>query len=97
MLFHVEMTVHIPHDVDRAKLEALRVEEKERAQELQRRGIWLHLWRVVGEYRNFSVFRVDSNDELHELLSALPLFPFMRIRTTPICRHPSSIHARDHD
>ncbi|WP_084402471.1 muconolactone Delta-isomerase family protein [Cupriavidus sp. amp6] len=34
-----------------------------------------HLWRVVGRYSNVSVFDVESNDELHELLSSLPLFP----------------------
>ncbi|WP_280496657.1 muconolactone Delta-isomerase family protein, partial [Nocardia farcinica] len=30
-------------------------------------------WRIVGEYSNFSIFDVESNDELHDLLSGLPL------------------------
>ena len=50
------------------------------------------IWRVVGEYANYSVFDVDSNDELHALLSGLPLFPYMRLKVTPLARHPSSIH-----
>jgi muconolactone D-isomerase len=41
------------------------------------------------------VFDVDSLDELHALLTSLPLFPYMQIEIMPLCRHPSS--ARDGD
>jgi muconolactone D-isomerase len=44
-----------------------------------------------GEYSNFSVFDVDSNDELHEILSGLPLFPYMAIHVTPLAKHPSDV------
>ncbi len=47
---------------ERARLLA---EEKQRAQDLQRQGIWRHLWRVAGRYSNISIFDVDSNDSLH--------------------------------
>ena len=40
---------------------------------------------------NFSIFDVESNDELHELLSALPLFPYMAIHVTPLAKHPSDV------
>ena len=56
-----------------------------------RSGRWPHLWRIVGEYANVSVFDVESNDALHELLSGLPLFPYMDIQVTPLAKHPSSI------
>lgn len=46
---------------------------------------------MVGEYANVSIFDVASNDELHDLLSALPLFPYMDIKVTPLARHPSAI------
>ena len=46
---------------------------------------------MVGEYANYSLFDVESNDELHTLLSALPLFPYMKIHVTPLAKHPSSI------
>jgi muconolactone D-isomerase len=46
---------------------------------------------VVGEYANYSVFDVASNDELHDLLQGLPLFPYMEIQVTPLARHPSAI------
>ena len=67
--------------------------EKQMALELQRSGKWPHLWRVVGEYSNYSVFDVDSHDELHEILRNLPLFPYLEIQVTPLATHPSSLAA----
>jgi muconolactone D-isomerase len=72
-------------------MDEIKTREKAYSQELQRDGRWVHLWRVVGEYANYSVFDVGSNDELHQLLSALPLFPYMEIHVTPLAQHPSSI------
>jgi muconolactone D-isomerase len=95
MLFHVEMTVAIPHDANAEAMDALKAAEKARAHELQQAGIWRHLWRVAGRYANVSIFDVSSIDALHELLTSLPLFPFMTIAVTPLCRHPSSIHPDD--
>jgi catechol 1,2-dioxygenase len=91
MLFMVEMEVRLPDDMGSAKAEQLKARERSRAQELQRDGRWLHLWRVAGRYANVSVFNVASPDELHELLSSLPLFPYIDARVTPLARHPSAI------
>ena len=97
MLFHVEMDVRLPPDLDPAVADRLKVTERERARELQRAGKWRHLWRIAGRYANVSVFDVESPAELHDLLSTLPLFPYMEIRVTALCRHPSSIHDDDGD
>ncbi len=95
MLFQVEMNVNIPLGFDPAEAERLKAAEKARFQELQKAGVWRHIWRVVGRYANLSIFEVKSNEELHQLLLGLPLYPFMDIRVTPLCRHPSSIHEDD--
>jgi muconolactone D-isomerase len=95
MLFQVEMEVKIPHDADSAHIEDLKAAEKARAQDLQRSGKWRHLWRVAGQYRNISIFDVENNAELHDILVSLPLFSFMVLRVTPLCRHPSSVHDDD--
>lgn len=95
MLFQVEMDVAIPQGFDAAEAEQLKAAEKARFQELQRAGTWRHIWRVVGRYANVSIFDVDSNAQLHDLLIGLPLYPFMTIRVTPLCRHPSSLHDDD--
>lgn len=92
MLYHVRMdVVRLPDDIDPARLDQLKAEEKARAQDLQREGKWLHLWRIAGQYANVSVFDVADHDELHAILSTLPLFPFMQIEVMPLARHPSSI------
>lgn len=92
MLYHVRMDVRIPHDMDPAVKADLVAREKAYAQEVQRSGKWPHLWRVVGEYANYSIFDVESNDELHNVLSSLPLFPYMEISVTPLAPHPSSVN-----
>ena len=94
MLFHVRMNVAIPHDLDPELRVTTVAREKERALDLQRSGVWPHLWRVVGEYSNISIFDVGSGDELHTLLSSLPLFPYMTIRVTPLATHPSDLAAQ---
>lgn len=91
MLFLAQMEVSIPHDIDPAELARIKEEEKQRAQEIQRSGKWPHLRRVAGCYANVSVLDVDSIDELHELLSSLPMFAFMDIKVTPLAAHPSKL------
>lgn len=95
MLFMVEMDVAIPLDFDVDEAARLKAEEKARFQELQAAGTWRHIWRVVGRYANVSVFDVESNAQLHDLLTSLPLYPFMTIKVTALCRHPSSAHDDD--
>ena len=95
MLFHVTMNVKVPVSFPEQELTALKAKEKAVAQQLQERGIWRHLWRVAGKYSNVSIFDVQDATSLHEILSTLPLFPFMEIEVQALCRHPSSIHDDD--
>ncbi|QSN63093.1 muconolactone Delta-isomerase [Caballeronia sp. M1242] len=95
MLSHVRMVVNIPADMPAHVADEIKAREKAYSQGLQRSGKWRHIWRLAGEYANFSIFDVESNAELHEILTALPLFPYMKISVTPLCRHPSSV--RDDD
>jgi muconolactone D-isomerase len=95
MLFHVRMDVRLPPDMDETKAAALKASERQRFQDLQRSGQWRHIWRIVGRYANISIFDVESAAALHDLLMSLPLFPFMEIDVTPLCRHPSSLHDDD--
>lgn len=95
MLFHVRMSVRLPHDMASAQAEELKAREKAVAQQLQRSGRWRHLWRIAGRYANVSVFDVADNAALHDTLASLPLFPYMDIEVQPLCRHASSIHDDD--
>jgi muconolactone D-isomerase len=95
MLFHVTMLVSVPHGIDPTRFDELKKAEKARCQELMAAGTWRHIWRVVGHYKNVSIFDVTGPSELHDLLTSLPLFPFMEITVTPLCRHPSSFSDDD--
>lgn len=91
MLYLVHMVVNIPSDLPAEEFAALKEVEKNYSQDLQRDGRWAELWRVVGQYANYSIFDVAGNDELHEILASLPLFPYMDVSVTPLATHPSRI------
>lgn len=94
VLYLVRMRVELPFQLGADRAEELKRREKERALELQRDGRWVHLWRVVGRYENYSVFDVADHDELHALLTSLPLFPFMDVSVTALAEHPSALSAQ---
>ena len=93
MKYLVRMNVNIPRELPADERTELVAREKEYSQQLQREGKWPEIWRVVGEYANYSIFDVDSHDELHQLLQGLPLFPFMQVHVTPLAAHPSDVKA----
>ncbi|AYB51618.1 muconolactone Delta-isomerase [Ralstonia solanacearum] len=95
MLFHVRMDVRLPPSMPAEEAAALKATEKARSQALQAEGKWRHLWRIAGQYANVSIFDVENADELHALVSTLPLFPYMAIDVQPLCRHPSSVRDGD--
>ncbi|MGW0002657.1 muconolactone Delta-isomerase [Nocardia grenadensis] len=92
-LYHVRMDVDIPRDLDEAVRTDIVTREKKYSQELQQAGKWRHIWRIVGQYSNISVFAVESPAELHEILWNLPLFPYMTISILPLTTHPSAIES----
>ena len=95
MLFYVRMDVNIARDLPSDEVADILAREKAYSQDLQRQGKWRHIWRIAGQYSNISIFDVADNDELHALLSGLPLFKFMQIEVAPLLRHPSAIREDD--
>jgi muconolactone D-isomerase len=91
MLFLARMDVQFPAHLSVEDITRMQGLEKEYSQALQQEGSLASIWRVVGEYANYSVFDVGSNDELHQILSSFPMYPFMKIKVTPLAKHPNSI------
>lgn len=91
MLYLVKMDVRIPLDLDPEVRDETIAREKAYSQQLQRDGEWPEIWRIPGQYSNYSIFDVESNDRLHEILWNLPLFKYMDIEVTPLAKHPSDI------
>jgi len=97
MLFSVKMDVHIPTDLDPVLKADTLAREKAYSQRLQRAGKWPHIWRIVSQYSNLSIFDVADNAELHDILWNLPLFRYMTIEVTALTTHPSDIALADHE
>ena len=95
MLFHVTMKVNLPVDMPEEQANQIKSIEKAYSQKLQADGRWRHIWRIAGQYANVSIFDVRDVEELHNLLSNLPLFPYMQIEVMPLCRHPSAVRSDD--
>lgn len=91
MVFVVEMDVNIPESWSEEKLQDYITREKKTSQKWQKSGKWVYLWRVAGKYSNISVINADSPDELHQIISSLPLFPYMNIKVTSVCKHPNAV------
>lgn len=91
MKFMCEMTVVFPESMNAETKAAYQAQEKEYSQALQHSGEFEAIYRVTGRYANVSIFEVESNDRLHEILSGFPMFPYMDVKTTALCKHPNSI------
>jgi len=90
MLFLARMDVVFPESMDSVTKADLQAQEKEYSSNLQRQGLMKGIWRVVGEYANYSIFDVDGHDELHEVLAGFPMFAHMNVTVTPLAKHPNA-------
>lgn len=91
MMYLCRMDVTFPESMTDEVKKDFQSQEKEYSGNLQREGKMQAIWRVVGEYANYSVFDVADHDELHAILSGFPMFPYMKVKVTPLARHPNSI------
>lgn len=91
MKFLCQMTVTFPESMDAGTRAGFQAAEREYSQALQRSGEFEAIYRVVGRYANVSIFEVESNERLHEILSGFPMFPYMDITTTALSTHPNAV------
>lgn len=91
MLYLARMDVTFPESMTPEVKADFVAREKEYSGNLQREGKMVDIWRVVGEYANYSVYDVADHDELHAVLSGFPMFDYMKIKVTPLAQHPNSL------
>ncbi|GHD05278.1 muconolactone Delta-isomerase [Zhihengliuella salsuginis] len=91
MLYMTRMDVTFPPHLSAEDIAVFQAREKEYSGNLQREGRIQGIWRIVGEYANHALFDVETNDELHEVLSGFPMYPYMKVKVTPLAKHPNSI------
>ena len=89
MEFLVEIDIRWPVDGDEARRRELVEAERRRSGELAEAGLLVRLWRIPGRWANVGLWHARDATELHEALSSLPRFPWMRISVRPMAAHPS--------
>lgn len=90
MLYLVDIQVNKPETLHPDQWEALVQAESDYGMEARRQGKQLHVWRKAGAFATLAVWDVSDHDELHAMISGLPLFPYLDITVTPLVVHPST-------
>ena len=88
MLFLLRIDVSIPADMPQADKDKLRERENARAADLIAEGTMQGIWRIVGRIANNSLWKADTLEILHDKVSSMPMFPYMKIDVTPLINHP---------
>lgn len=91
MIFLARLDVTFPAHLAESQIADFQAREQQYSGDLQRSGKMAGIWRIVGEYANNSLFDVESYDELHQILSGFQMYPYMKIKVTPLAKHPNSI------
>jgi muconolactone D-isomerase len=85
MEFLVHMGIGLPPEHPEAA--ALRAAEAERAGRLRDEGAIVRIWRIPGRTANVGIWEAPDATALHDLVSSLPLFPWLDVTVTPLARH----------
>lgn len=88
MEFLVRIEYAIPPDVDDVAVASLREAELQCGLELRERGAIRRIWRVPGRRASVGIWSADDASNLHDLLTSLPLHPWMDVVVEPLAVHP---------
>jgi muconolactone D-isomerase len=92
--FLVEIEVRLPPTLPQDERERLLAAELERGVALRRAGSIEGIWRIPGALRNVGIWQASDATELHELISSLPLYPWITAKVTALAEHPIERHLR---
>jgi muconolactone D-isomerase len=95
MLYLLQSQVHPPTDLSPEKWGELARAELEYGIQKRHEGKLVDIWRVAGEYAAVSIWDALDNDELHQLISNLPMFAYADFKVIALATHPSTIRWRE--
>ena len=90
MLFMVKIVVRLTGDWPKEKLDQINKTETARSMQFVKEGKLRRIFRIVGQRANFSIWEVDSPEDLHATLTSLPLHPYMDVTVWPIMKHTTT-------
>lgn len=88
MEFLVRIETDLPDNLPVERRASLLAAEAQRGRELIADGRLLRIWRTPGRRANVSLYDARDATELHDLISSLPLWPWMSVRVEPLAVHP---------
>lgn len=94
MDFLLNIIVHL-RDMDLGEKDALIAQELIAARAHIANGRLRHIWRTPAQSGNWSIWDVESATELHEIVSGLPLYPWMTVAVHPLAVHPLMPHSNE--
>jgi muconolactone delta-isomerase len=92
MEFLVEFETKVPDGIAQSEVSEREQAEASAAAKLTADGHLLRVWRrpvPTGSATVLGLYRADSQAQLNDLLSGLPLYPWMNIAITPLGSHPN--------
>ena len=87
--FLVTFILAVPPDTADQTVADTKAREAQAAHDLAVQGHLLRLWSLPGEGRTLGLYQARDADQMHAILQALPLAPWMTVDTTPLSPHPS--------
>jgi muconolactone D-isomerase len=88
MEFLVRIEISVPPETEARALEDVLARERERGLELLEAGVLKAIWRIPGRHANVGIWEAADATALDEVLSTLPLKPWMDVDVTPLAQHP---------
>jgi muconolactone D-isomerase len=89
MQFLLHMVVTWPPDGDPDELERRIAGEHERSKELAAAGILKQIWRIPGQWANWSIWEGPDATAIHEAVTSLPMWPYLDVEVHPLAHHPN--------
>lgn len=89
MEFLVNIKLQWSENMDEALKQKVIADERKHAAELIKRGHLMRMWRVPCRFENWGLWRAKSATELHEIITGLPAYPWMKdVSVAPLAKHP---------
>jgi len=88
MEFLVRLTPRLPESQSKEERATLFAAERTRGSDLRAEGKMRRMWRLPGTSSALLLWDVESPEELHALLSSMPVWQYCEVEITPLIQHP---------
>jgi muconolactone D-isomerase len=88
MEFLVRLTPSIPESLTAAERETLFAAERARGTELLEQRKMVRMWRLPATASALLLWEVAGPEELHELITSMPVSKYCDVEVTPVIQHP---------